>query len=316
MSIKTKITPEPLIIIAGPTATGKTAAAAELCLQLGGEVISADSMQIYKYMDIGTAKPGDAEKRGVPHHLMDELYPDEAYSAYAFKSRAEALISDIRSRDKRPVICGGTGFYINALVNETDFVPMPADEAYRAELYALEPDVLVSMLKECDPVSADQIHPNNIKRLVRALEFYKQTGQAISAHNARERGKAGQSHARFAILTMERSALYDRINKRVDDMVAAGLEHETRALLARGYAQGLVSMQGIGYKEMIRYIRGEYSLDDAVDAIKTGTRRYAKRQWTWFSRQLTNADCSWYNVDDFNGPKDLAARIARDMAVT
>ena len=308
------------IIIAGPTAAGKTAAAVELALLIGGEVISADSMQIYKFMDIGTAKPKAEDLKGVPHYLIDELCPGEHYSAYGFKARAEPIAADISARGKHPIICGGTGFYINALINGTDFVHMAADEDIRRELYALAEkegaETLHRKLEALDPEGAAEIHPNNIKRVIRALEFYKQTGTPISAHNTKEREKIRQSepkNAKYALLTMDRVKLYDRINKRVDSMVNEGLEKEVRGLLERGYSPDLPSMQGLGYKEMVRYIRGECSLDQAADAIKIGTRRYAKRQWTWFSRQIDQSICYWYDVEDFGGPRDLAERIKVDL---
>ncbi|MCL2703778.1 MAG: tRNA (adenosine(37)-N6)-dimethylallyltransferase MiaA [Defluviitaleaceae bacterium] len=306
----------PYIIIGGPTATGKTAAAVELALLIGGEVISADSMQVYKYMDIGTAKPTAEEMKGVPHRLIDELYPDEPYSAYEFKKRAASYAADARSRGKYPIICGGTGFYTNALINGTDFSDISPDIEFRGELYSLAEqdgaEALHRQLASCDPKAAEEIHPNNIKRVIRALEYFKQTGTPISAHNIKERQKTPEN-AKIAILSTDRHLLYNRINKRVDVMLEAGLEAEVRGLLKCGYAPGLVSMQGLGYKEIIRYINGLYSLDDAAEAIKTGTRHYAKRQLTWFTRQIYPDNVSWYDISDFNDHKQLAERIAREL---
>jgi tRNA dimethylallyltransferase len=295
----------PYIVVAGPTAAGKTAAAAELARIIGGEIISADSMQIYKYMDIGTAKPNSAEMKVIPHYLIDELYPDEPYSAYEFQKRAEACASDIRSRGKYPIVCGGTGFYINALINRTEFAEMKACAEYRNELYALDKDTLHQMLTERDPSAASEIHPNNIKRVIRALEYFKQTGEPISSHNKTERSKTSEN-AKIALLTMDRQLLYNRINSRVDAMLEAGLEAETRGLLERGYDPSLTSMQGLGYKELIKYFNGEYGYAEAVEAVKAGTRHYAKRQLTWFSRQVSG---KWFDAAAYKDSQALAESI-------
>ncbi|MDR1703785.1 MAG: tRNA (adenosine(37)-N6)-dimethylallyltransferase MiaA [Clostridiales bacterium] len=304
---------KPYLIIAGPTATGKTETAVALARMLGGAVISADSMQVYKYMDIGTAKPSLEERQGVTHYLIDELYPDEDYSAYDFQRLASRYAEGIRASGGYPIVCGGTGFYINALIKETRFDEHRADEAFRSFLYALAddkgPEALHEMLKSADPASALAIHPNNIKRVVRALEYHKLTGRPLSEHNAIMR-KNPVKNAKIALLTMDRDLLYRRIDRRVDKMMAAGLESEVTSLLERGYGPGLVSMQGLGYKEMIKYLQGGWNLDEAVAAIKTGTRHFAKRQLTWFTRQLEGR---WYNVCDYIGPEDLARAMIGDF---
>lgn len=303
---------EPFIVITGPTATGKTGTAAELARLVGGEVISADSMQIYKFMDIGTAKPTEPETLGVPHHLIGELYPDEPYSAFIFKQMAENRADDIKSRGKLPIICGGTGFYINALMKDTEFEGQ-TDKSCRDALYKIAetegPESLHSELAALDPASAAVIHPNNIKRVIRAIEFYKQTGTSLALHNAREKEKPAKWD-KVVILTMDRALLNRRIDRRVDDMLAAGLRDEVAGLLAMGYGPGLTSMQGLGYKEMARHVLGEWSLEEAAAAIKTGTRRYAKRQMTWFKGQCSG---TWFDAAAYNSHRELAEAIAKEI---
>lgn len=278
----------PLIIIAGATASGKTALAIETAARFNGEIVSADSMQIYKYMDIGTAKPTAAERAAAVHHMTDFAEPDRSYSVAEYAADAHKCIADIVSRGKIPVMCGGTGLYIDAVANDLTFGETEIDYALRdslretAEKYGGE--YLINMLAEFDSVSAKRLHPNNLKRVIRAIEFYKQTGIPISEHQEETKRRQSRYDALFFCVDWEREALYERINKRVDMMMADGLLDEVKRLRDMGYTRGMQSMQGIGYKEILAYFDGETTLDEAVDAIKQGSRRYAKRQITWFKR--------------------------------
>ena len=284
-----------IVIIGGMTACGKSAAAVELALRLDGEVISADSAQIYRGMDIGTAKISQAEMQGVPHHLIDELEPDEAYNVAVFKARAKGLIDEIHARGRLPIICGGTGFYINALLYDADFEGGQADHALRTQLEKMDGDELFAQLQELDPAAAEAIDKNNKKRVVRAVEYFKSTGKKISEHNEAQKQRQPAYDAKIFILSSERQSMYARINKRVDDMLAQGLVAEVAGLL-QAYDPSLTSMQAIGYKEIIQHLQGQSTLDEAINAIKQGTRRFAKRQLTWFKHQLPHA--TWLDVDD------------------
>ena len=292
-----------LIVIAGPTAIGKTAIAIELALRLGGEIISADSMQVYKHMDIGTAKPMREEMKGVSHYLIDELEPDKDYSVAIFVRRAKAYLEDIYRRGKQPIVVGGTGFYINALVYDNSFNSSAdesdAEPAYREKLYKIAKsqgaDSLHKILAEVDLISAQRIHPNNVKRIVRALEFYKLEGRSISDHNDLERERSSPYDTSFLILNMSRERLYHRIEKRVDKMLEDGLVGEVQRLLDNGVSPDSVSMRGLGYKELVPYIQGQIPLDEAVELLKRNTRRFAKRQLTWFKNRC---DGIWINVDE------------------
>jgi len=280
---------KPLLIIAGATATGKSDAAAALALRLGGEIISADSMQVYKHMTIGTAKPSAEEMRGVPHYLVDELMPDEEYSAAIFQEKARAHLEDIAARGKVPILCGGTGFYINALLYGTDFTETVSDTAFRDEMQAAADaegqEALHARLAVIDPAAAQAIHANNVRRVIRALEYHAQTGRRISEHNAEQKRREADYDAQMFVLMREREALYARIDMRVDMMVERGLIDEVQWLLDAGYHERLPSMKGLGYKEIVRYLRGEYSLEEAVRVLKRDTRHFAKRQRTWFTHQ-------------------------------
>ncbi|NLX64917.1 MAG: tRNA (adenosine(37)-N6)-dimethylallyltransferase MiaA [Clostridiaceae bacterium] len=277
-----------VVVIAGPTASGKTDLAVELALKLNGEVISADSMQIYRGMDIGTAKPTMEERRGIPHHLIDIVDPDEEYSVAQFKEDALACIKDIIKRGKTPIVAGGTGLYINSLVYNITFSETISDWEYRERMKKLSeeqgPQVLYEYLKKVDPKSAEIIHPNNIKRVIRALEVYETTGIPISEH--KEASRKNPPLYKFLIygLQVEREELYRRIDQRVDKMIEKGLYDEVKGLLGRGYSPDLVSLQGIGYKEIIAAIEGRCSLSEATERIKTNTRHLAKRQITWFKK--------------------------------
>lgn len=294
----------PLIVIAGPTACGKTNLSIELAKTIGGEIISGDSMQVYKYMDIGTAKPTPDEMCGIPHFLIDELYPDEEYNVMIFQKKAREYMEGIYGRGHIPMVVGGTGFYINALVYDNDFTE-EKESGIREELYRIAqeegPEKLHALLAEADPEYASQIHFNNVKRVARALEYYRLTGEKMSEHNKAAKGKGSPYELAFFVLNMDRQKLYERIDLRVDIMMKNGLEAEVRNLLKMGYSPDLVSMQGLGYKEFIPYFNGEISLDKAVDDIKKYTRHFAKRQLTWFRRQTGG---TW--IDMTSGDKKAA----------
>ena len=280
---------KPLLIIAGGTATGKSDAAVALAHRIGGEIISADSMQVYKHMTIGTAKPSIEEMQGIPHYLVDELMPDEEYSAAIFQKKAQAHIGDITSRGKTPIVCGGTGFYINALLYGTDFTETETDTTLRDELQAIADaegqEAFHARLAAIDHAAAQAIHANNVRRVIRALEYHAQTGRRISEHNAEQKQREADYNAQTIILTRDRLELYDRIDKRVDIMIERGLIDEVQWLLDAGYHEKLPSMRGLGYKEIAAYLRGAYSLDEAVRILKRDTRHFAKRQRTWFRHQ-------------------------------
>ena len=305
---------KPLIVIAGPTACGKTDISIDLAEKIGGEIVSGDSMQVYKYMDIGTAKATKEEMRGIPHYLVDELYPDEEYNVMLFQQKAKQYMEGIYSRGHIPIIVGGTGFYINALVYDNDFSEEEESEI-RKELYAVAEnegaEKLHAMLAEVDPEYAANIHHNNVKRVARALEYYRLTGEKMSEHNKNAKEKETPYNLAFFVLNMDREKLYERINLRVDIMMNNGLEQEVRKLIEMGYSPELVSMQGLGYKEFIPYFNGEISLEQVVDDIKKYTRRFAKRQLTWFRGQ-TNG--TWLDMGTLS--KDKALEIMLDELKT
>lgn len=292
---------KPLIVIAGPTASGKTGLSVALAKAINGAVISGDSIQVYKHMDIGTAKIMADEMKGVKHYLVDEIMPDEPYNVQVFQTKAKEAMDEIYAQGKVPILVGGTGFYIQSLVYDIDFEDTVEDPAYRACLEKLSRTMGVEAvhekLKSVDPVSYDLIHPNNIKRVIRALEYYRQTGQPISEHNEEEAKKTSPYHVLFYVLTMERALLYERINHRVDLMVEKGLIDEVKALKKMGYHKGMVSMQGIGYKQILESFDGAYDLDEAIDLIKRDSRRFAKRQHTWFKREDI---AKWLHADQFD----------------
>ncbi len=281
---------EHLIVIGGPTATGKSALAVALAKKINGEIVSADSMQVYKLMNIGTAKPTLEEKQGVRHFLIDEIYPDVDFCVADFQDLAKRYIADIRSRGKQPILVGGTGFYINSVVYNHEFTEAEKDEAYRSELLSLSQEkgtaYLHALLEKLDPAAATEIHPNNVKRVIRALEYFKLTNTKISEANASQRASKVQDDSiHFFILNTNRATLYDRINRRVDQMVKDGLFDEVKNLLELGYTKELTSMMGIGYKEIIPYFENQLSKEEAIESIKTNSRHYAKRQLTWFKHQ-------------------------------
>lgn len=296
---------KPLIILTGPTAVGKSELSVKLAQAINGEIISADSMQVYKGMDIGTAKISKEEMGGIPHYLIDILEPDEEFNVVKFKEYATKSMEDIYSKGKIPVIVGGTGFYIQAVLYGIDFEDNPEDTTYRKHLEELAKtegaNYLHEKLKKVDPASALAIHPNNVKRVIRALEYFKQTGCRISDHNEEQRKKESPYHFCYFVLNQDRKILYDKINHRVDQMMEMGLVEEVKRLLSKGLRPDMVSMQGLGYKEIIRYLQGEYSLEEAVYIIKRDTRHFAKRQLTWFKREK---EVIWIQKNEYNNEDD------------
>ena len=280
---------KPLIILTGPTAVGKTKLSIALAKAVNGEIISADSMQVYKHMDIGTAKIMPEEMDGVPHHLVDVLSPMEDFNIVLFQQMAKKAMEEIYAKGKVPVLVGGTGFYIQAVLYDIDFTESEEDSPYREELWEIArtqgEEVLHNMLKECDPKAAEEIHMNNVKRVIRALEFYKTTGMKISEHNEEQRAKESPCEFLYLVLHQDRAVLYERIEKRIDIMVEQGLIEEVQKLKDMGCHKDMVSMKGLGYKEILAYLDGETTLEEAIEILKRDTRRFAKRQLTWFRRE-------------------------------
>lgn len=295
---------KPLIILTGPTAVGKTNASIKLAKALDGEIISADSMQVYKHMDIGTAKIKPQEMEGVRHYLIDVLEPSEEFHVVKFQEMAKAALQEIYARNKIPIVVGGTGFYIQALLYDIDFTNNDKEDAYRKSLELMAKEkgnsFLHEMLQAVDPAAAEQIHENNTKRVIRALEFYHLTGEKISEHNAREREKESPYEFCYFVLNDDREQLYERIEKRIDQMLEEGLIEEVKALSDMGYHKDMVSMQGIGYKEILKYLDQEYSLEEAIYVLKRDTKHFAKRQLTWFRREkeVIWIDKNKYDHDD------------------
>ncbi len=282
-------TKRPLVILTGPTAVGKTALSIALAKAIGGEIISADSMQVYRRMDIGSAKITQEEMDGVPHHLIDVLEPEQEFNVVVFQKLAKQAAEEIYSRGHIPIVAGGTGFYIQALVYDIDFTENDEDTALRHSLEEQArrdgPEALFERLRAVDPESCESIHAHNIKRVIRAIEFYEKTGKKISDHNREQRQNTSPYNVAYFVLSDNRERIYERINARTDQMMAQGLEEEVRALWESGCRRDMVSMQGLGYKEMLAYLEGEISLDEAVYLIKRDTRHFAKRQLTWFRRE-------------------------------
>lgn len=280
---------KPMVILTGPTAVGKTALSIELAKKINGAIISADSMQVYKYMDIGSAKIMPEEMQGIKHYLVDELLPSDEFHIVRFQEMAKAALEEIYSDGKIPIVVGGTGFYIQGLLYDIDFSKQDADYEYRMELenFAKEhgADALHERLKTIDPASYDTIHANNVKRVIRALEYYHLSGKPISEHNEMERKKESPYNFAYFVLNDERKKLYDRIEKRIDLMMEQGLLDEVTHLKQMGCHREMVSMQGLGYKEILSYLDGECSLEEAVALLKKETRHFAKRQLTWFRRE-------------------------------
>ncbi|MCD7865736.1 MAG: tRNA (adenosine(37)-N6)-dimethylallyltransferase MiaA [Clostridiales bacterium] len=296
---------KPLLILTGPTAVGKTGLSIALAHAVGGAVISADSMQVYRGMDIGTAKIRPEEMQGIPHYLVDILEPDEEFHVVRFQALAREALADIYRNNRIPIVVGGTGFYIQALLYDIDFTEQDEDTELRKEYERLAREMgahfLHEKLRAVDPVSAEAIHENNIKRTIRALEFYEKSGQPISSHNERERHKESPYDFRYFVLNDDRDRLYEQIDRRVDLMLEQGLIDEVRNLRERGFNRNMVSMQGIGYKEILSWLDGGISYEEAVRILKRDTRHFAKRQLTWFRRER---DVIWINKPDFGYQDD------------
>ena len=290
----------PMIVLTGPTAVGKTKLSIELAKSIGGEIISADSMQVYRHMDIGSAKVTKEEMQNVPHHLIDILEPWDAFNVVVFKEKCLEVLDGIYQRGNIPIVTGGTGFYIQALLRDIDFTENVENSEYREYLETLAnekgADFLHEMLLEVDPVSAAAIHANNIKRTIRALEYNHFTGKCISEHNELEKQKEPAYNSCYFVLNDERDRLYKNIELRIDQMLENGLVDEVKRLRDMGCRRGMVSMQGLGYKEILAYLEGEYSLEKAVEILKRDTRHFAKRQLTWFRRET---DVIWIHKNEF-----------------
>lgn len=313
---------KPLIIIAGPTAAGKTKTSILLAKMTAGEIISADSMQVYRNMDIGSAKVTPEEMQGVPHHLIDVLEPTEEFNVVRFQTMAKAAMEDIYARGRIPILVGGTGFYIQSILYDIDFTENEADTAYRHELEHLAGEqgneTLYRMLIEADPEAAKDLHPNNVKRIIRALEYHRLTGEKISAHNQEQRQKVSPYEAYYFVLTMDREKLYQRIDLRVDLMLEQGLVEEVRKLKEMGLTENDVSMQGLGYKEILAFLDGRMTLEEAIYVIKRDTRHFAKRQLTWFRRE---PEAIWIDCDpDKRTAEDIALEllnyVTKPVAIT
>ena len=305
---------KPLLILTGPTAVGKTALSIQLAKAVGGEIVSADSMQVYRHMDIGSAKVTEEEMEGIPHYLIDVLDPQDDFNVATFQTLARQAMDEIYSHGNIPIITGGTGFYIQALLYDIDFKENNEKNPIRKELEQLAkelgdkaPGTLHEKLSHIDPEAARQIHANNIKRVIRAIEYFEQTGEKISEHNEEMHQKESPYNFLYYVLTRDRKTLYERIDKRVDIMIANGLVKEIEKLKAMGCHRGQTSMQGLGYKEILDYLDGSCTLDEAVYILKRDTRHFAKRQLTWFRREK---DTIWMNKDEFDYNED---RILDEM---
>lgn len=304
---------KPLIVLTGPTAVGKTKLSIALAKAVNGEIISADSMQVYRYMDVGSAKITPDEMDGVPHHLVDVLDPTEDFNIVLFQQLAKKSMEEIYSKGRIPILVGGTGFYIQAITRDIDFTQSEQDDSYRQELEALAAEkgssFLHDMLASVDPKSAEDIHENNVKRVIRALEFYKQNGTRISEHNEEQKEHVSPYNLAYFVLNAPRPLLYERIDARVDEMLKNGLVEEVKTLQRMGCHRGMVSMQGLGYKEILAWLEGEYPYDEAVRILKRDTRHFAKRQLTWFRRE---GEVTWVDKDkfDYNDSQILAYMLS------
>ena len=292
---------KPLIVLTGPTAVGKTSLSIALAKAVNGEIISADSMQVYKKMDIGSAKIRPEEMNGVKHYLVDVLDPKEEFHIVKFQQMAKEAMEEIYAKGKIPILVGGTGFYIQAVTKDIDFTEAEQENEYRKELEVLAKEkggeYLHEMLKEVDPKSAEAIHSHNVKRVIRALEFYHQNQTPISAHNEEQKKNESPYRLAYFVLNMPRELLYKRIDLRVDQMLEEGLLEEVKDLQKEGCCRGMVSMQGLGYKEILDYLEGKYSLEEAVRYLKRDTRHFAKRQLTWFRREQ---EVTWVDKEKFD----------------
>lgn len=305
---------KPLVILTGPTAVGKSSLSISLAKRIKGEIISADSMQVYKGMDIGTAKITKDEMEGVPHYLIDLINPDQEFNVVKFQEKAKYYMNDIYNRGKTPIIVGGTGFYIQSILYDIDFTQAKQDNSYREQLEQIVreegKEALYKILLELDEESAKIIHQNNIKKIIRAIEFYYQTGNKISQHNKEQKTKDSPYNFQYFVLNKDREELYKGIEERVDIMIQEGLIAEVKSLHDKGYNSNLVSMQGLGYKEILAYLNGEYSLDEAIYILKRDTRHFAKRQLTWFKRE---ADANWINKADFDKDSRIIDYMLKEL---
>ena len=304
---------ERILVLLGPTAVGKTAVSISLATRLDAEIVSADSIQVYRGLDIGSAKPSLEERQGIRHHLLDIADVSEAkFSVAEFRHLADQCIADITARHRLPLVVGGTGLYVNALTYPLQFTSVPGDEAIRALLQAEErekPGSLYHRLQEIDPATANRLHPNDSKRIVRALEVYEASGRTLSSYGDDFSNKSQEQPPYRAVivgLTMRREALYARIKQRVDEMMRIGLLDETRSLYDAGYADTLPAMQGLGYRQLLRHLKEETTLEEAVEEIKRETRRFAKRQFTWFKRDKR---IRWFDVEEYSHMDDLINAI-------
>ena len=299
-----------LVVLTGPTAVGKTKLSIELAKKINGEIISADSVQVYKGMDIGSAKVKEDEMSGVKHYLIDCLEPTSEFNVNVFQSLAKEAMEKIYNKGKIPIIVGGTGFYIQALIYDIDFTKEEQDITYRQDLEDIARregvEFVHDLLKEVDPISAQNIHANNLKRVIRALEFYHQNGSKISEHNEEQGKKKSPYDTYYFVIEDDRDVLYDRINKRVDEMFGAGLVEEVKTLIKKGCTTELVSMQAIGYRQVVDYIDGKCNLEDAIDKVKKDTRHFAKRQLTWFRREK---EVVWLNRQVLKNDEEILKTI-------
>jgi len=304
-----------VLILSGPTAVGKTKLSIELAKSLNGEIISADSMQVYKYMNIGTAKPDEKEMAGIKHYLIDEVYPDEEFSVAEYQKRALKYIDEVLEKGKLPIVTGGTGLYINSLLYNINYSDTISDWKLREELRKLAEEkgneYLHSMLREIDPKAAERIHMNDVKRVIRAIEVFKYSQKPISYHQEISRNTPPKHDFMVFGLNMDRERLYERINNRVDEMFERGLVEEVRNLVKMGYHRNTVAMQGLGYKEILYYFRGLLSFPETIELLKRNTRRYAKRQLTWF-RRIENMD--WINVDEEDAASVILKKVKSRLA--
>lgn len=300
-----------LVILTGPTAVGKTELSIALAKQYNGSIISADSMQVYRYMDIGTAKIMPEEMQGIPHYLIDVLDPSEEFNVVRFQQMAKEAIGEIYAKGRLPIVVGGTGFYIQALLRDIDFEEMEKEHAYRQELTAFAhtygAEALHDKLRQVDEKSAAAIHPNNIKRVIRALEFYKETNTPISEHNEEQQKRTSPYDFRYFVLNQNRSVLYERIEQRIELMLKEGLVEEVSRLRDMGYTRDMISMQALGYKEILDYLDGSVSLEEAVYILKRDTRHFAKRQLTWFRRE---PEVIWLDKESYPTTKELLEQIS------
>lgn len=303
-----------MIILTGPTAVGKTKLSIRLAKAVNGEIISADSMQVYRHMDIGSAKITKEEMQGVSHYLVDCLEPSEEFNVVRFQNMAKEAMREIYERGHIPILVGGTGFYIQAIVQDIDFTEHGEENAYRKELEQLAkekgPKWLHDLLRQCDPESADAIHAHNVKRVIRALEYFQQTGEPISRHNEEQRTKESPYQFAYFVLNDDRKRLYERIDQRIDEMIQAGLIGEVQKLKDMGCHRGMISMQGLGYKEILDYLDGKTTLEEAVYILKRDTRHFAKRQITWFKREK---EVLWIDKQDFGYEEEKILQHMLDL---